>query len=136
MGGLERVGDLDGELEDLDELERSAVYSLGQVLALEPLHGDEVLVFVLVDLVHRADAGVIQGRCRASLALKTLQSGRIVREILGKEFERHAPTQPGVFRLVDDAHAAAAQLVGDAVVRDGLADQNDLLSRIHSGEIG
>ncbi len=30
--------------------------------------------------------------------------------------------QPRVLGLVDDAHAAAAQLLDDAVVRDGLAD--------------
>jgi hypothetical protein len=33
-----------------------------------------------------------------------------------------AAMQPGVFGLVNDTHAAAAQFLDDAVVRDGLAD--------------
>ena len=42
--------------------------------------------------------------------------------IFGQEFERDEATKLGVLGLVDDAHAPAAELLDDAVMRDGLAD--------------
>ena len=45
------------------------------------------------------------------------------RELVGDELERHRTAQPRIFGLVHDAHAAAAQLLDDAVVRERLTDQ-------------
>ena len=43
--------------------------------------------------------------------------------IVREEFQRHVAAQAGVFGFVDDIHAAAAQLLDDAVVRNGLPDE-------------
>jgi hypothetical protein len=40
-----------------------------------------------------------------------------------QKLEGDKATQPSVFGLVDDSHTAAAQLVQNAVVRNGLAQQ-------------
>jgi hypothetical protein len=40
-----------------------------------------------------------------------------------KELQGHEAVQPGIFSFVNDTHAATAQLLNDAVVRDGLADE-------------
>ena len=122
---LERVGDLDPDLEELPELEGPAPDPLGQRLALEQLHRDEVLALVLVDLVDRADAGVVERRGGARLALEALERGRVLRHLRGQELQRDVAAELRVLGLVDDAHAAAAELRSDPVVRDGLADHGD-----------
>jgi len=40
-----------------------------------------------------------------------------------EEFERHEAAKPGVFRLINYAHRTTAELLDDAIVRDGLTDQ-------------
>src|ERR1035441_3958375 len=47
---------------------------------------------------------------------------RIVGEFVGKELQGDVTTELEVFRLVDHAHSAAADLAEDAVVRDDLAN--------------
>ena len=44
-------------------------------------------------------------------------------QFIGQESEGHKAAEFGVLGLVDNAHPTAAQLLDDAVVRDGLADQ-------------
>jgi hypothetical protein len=55
-------------------------------------------------------------------ALEAGQSLRIFGNIVGQELEATKAVQLYVLGLVDDAHPAAAQLLDDAVVRDGLSD--------------
>ena len=43
---------------------------------------------------------------------------------LGEELQGHGSAEPGVLGLVDDAHAAAAELGEHAVVGDGLPDHD------------
>jgi hypothetical protein len=66
---------------------------------------------------------VVQSRSGASFAAETLESVRVTDQIIGEEFESDEAAEIRVFGLVDDAHAAAAQLFNDAVVRNGFADQ-------------
>jgi hypothetical protein len=44
------------------------------------------------------------------------------RQIVRQEFQGYKSAELGVLGLVHNAHAAATQLLDDAVVRDGLAD--------------
>ena len=74
------------------------------------------------NVVNRADVGMVQRRRRLRLALETRQRLRIARDVVGQELQRDEAVQARVLGLVDHAHAAAAQLLDDAVVRDGLAD--------------
>src|SRR5450432_3567838 len=92
-----------------------------QRLPGQALHHDEEMPLVLADLVNGADVGMVQGRCGASLAAKTLESLRILRSILGKKFQSDEPAQQRVLGFVDHAHAAAAEEFNDPVVGDGLA---------------
>jgi hypothetical protein len=55
-------------------------------------------------------------------------------EPLGEELERHLSAEAGVLRLVDDAHAPAAELLEDPVVGDRLADHDDAL-RVPDGNL-
>ncbi len=80
---------------------------------------------MLVDVVDRADVGVLERGGRAGLALKPLERLSVAGQLLGQELQRHAAAELQVLGLVDDAHAAAAELRDDAVVGDGLADHQE-----------
>ena len=82
----------------------------------------ELKISVLSDLVDGADVGMVQSRGRAGLAPEALQSLRVVRKLVGKKFQGDEAPELGVFSFVNHAHPAAAQLVHDAIVRDGLPD--------------
>src|SRR6516162_3713617 len=86
----------------------SADNPLTQGLPFQKLHGNEGLALVLTDIVNRANVGMIEGRGRLRFALETFESLAVLGQCLGQELERHKPVQPGVFRLVDHTHTAAA----------------------------
>jgi hypothetical protein len=48
---------------------------------------------------------------------------RILGEVVGQEFQSHEAVEASVLGFVDDSHAAAAEHLNNAVVRDGFADQ-------------
>jgi hypothetical protein len=56
------------------------------------------------------------------LATKTFQGLGVVSYFFGQELQGHEPAKASVLGLVHDTHPSAAQLLKDAVVRDGLAD--------------
>jgi hypothetical protein len=68
--------------------------------------------------------GVVQSRSGTSLPPEAFQCLRIMRDIFRQEFQGDETTQLGVLGLVDHAHPATAELLDDAVVRDGLADHS------------
>ena len=65
---------------------------------------------------------MIQSRCSTRFPLKTLARLRILCQLFGKELQGHAAAKTLVFRLVNHAHSAAAQLLDDAVMGDCLAE--------------
>ena len=94
-----------------------------QRLAVKELHGDEALALLLPDLVDGADIGVVQGRGGLGLAPEAFQCLRVLGHVIGQELEGNEATERRVLSLIHHTHPAAAQLLDDAVVRDGLADQ-------------
>src|SRR5271168_5091274 len=70
MGGIERVRDLDGDIEQLVSLEGTARNPMLERLAFQQLHSNEMNVFEGINLVDGADVRVVQGRCRPRLTLK------------------------------------------------------------------
>ena len=93
-----------------------------QSLTVEELHGDEGFAMLVVDFVNRADVGMVQGGSGLRLALETGEGLRIFGNFVGQELERDKAMQLDVLGFVDHAHAAAAEFLDDAVVRNGLAD--------------
>lgn len=92
--GLERIGNLDGEIEDLRELERLPVpQPVAQGLAFEQLHGQQRLAIGVIDLVDGADVRVVQRRGGARLALEALEREVVARELRRQELERDVAPQ-------------------------------------------
>ena len=84
--------------------------------AIQELHGDEGLAFVLANVMDGADVGMVQRRRGLCFALETRQGLRIVGEFLGQEFQGHEAVQARVFGLVHHTHAAAAELFDDPIM--------------------
>ena len=120
----ERVRNLNPSFQDFFKRERFARDVLFQSLPLEVLHGNEGLSVVITDFIDGANIGMVQ--CRGSLCL-TVGSGskslRIWRKSVRKEFQGNEAMEFGVFGLIHDTHTATAELLDDAVMRDGLADE-------------
>ncbi len=71
----------------------------------------------------RAYVGMLQcGGCLGFVE-KAFPCGLILRELGREELQRNGSLQPGVLGLVDDAHAAAAEVCEDPVVRDHLTNE-------------
>ena len=66
---------------------------------------------------------MVQRGSRLRLSVKARESQRISGHIVRQEFQGHVSAQPRVLGLVHNAHATAAELFDDSVMRDGLADE-------------
>jgi len=67
---------------------------------------------------------MIQGGRGLRFALKAGECLRIFSNLIRQELQGDKAMQLYVLSLVDHAHAAATQLLDDAVVRNGLADHS------------
>jgi hypothetical protein len=122
MRGVESVGNLDADIEELVYRERAAGDSLAQSLAFEQFHDEKRLAIMFADIVDRADSRVIQGRGRASFALEAFEREWISSEIRGEELQRDRASQTRIFRAENLAHAAAADGFENPVMGDRFAN--------------
>ena len=121
--GLERIGNLNGQIEHLGEPERLSTFqSLPQRLPFEQLHGQQRLPVDVVDLVDRADVRVVQRRGGTRFALEALERGMVLRERWREKLERNVTPEFRVVGAIHHTHPPRADLVKDAIVRDDLAN--------------
>ena len=122
VGGVQSVGNLDGQAEQNFRLDGLSGDAMLQSHTVQELHNEERMAVMLPDLMNRADIGMIESRGRLRLPLETSQCWGISGDLVRQELQGNKAMQGDVLRLVHHAHAATAQLLDDAVVRDGLAD--------------
>ena len=122
VGGVEGVGDFDGEREDGLGFERTAADLVFQRDAFEELHGNERLAILFADVVDRADVGMVQRGRRLRFALKAGKSLRVAGNIFGQKLKRDESVQACVLRFVDHAHATSAKFLDDLIVGDDPVD--------------
>src|SRR5262249_37123441 len=87
------VGNLDAKIKHRFDVQRLASDLVPQRLPLQQFHGDEGLPIGLINLVDRADVRVIQCRSGTSFTTEPFKGLCIVREFLGKEFQRNVATE-------------------------------------------
>ncbi len=112
----------DRQRQNYFRLHAAAPHPVLQRQAVQKLHGDERLAVVLANFVDGADIGMVQGRCGLGFALEAGEGLGVLGNIIGQELQGDEAMQLHVLGLVDDTHPAAAELLDDAVVRDGLPD--------------
>ena len=125
MSGVERVGNLNGEIEERGKSNWAAADSLAERLAFEKLHDEKRAAIRFAYIEERADAGMIERGDGAGFALKAFEHGGIVSEFAGEKFQRDEAAETDVFGAEDLAHAAAAERFDDAIMRECLADQSE-----------
>src|SRR5262249_28856018 len=109
-------------MQEYFQLHRAACNAVLQHHAIQELHGDESLATLLADVVNRTDVGVIQRRSGLRLPLEPGKHLRVAGYFWREELQGDEPMQAGVLGFIDHTHAASAELLQDAVMRDGLAD--------------
>src|SRR6185437_12971433 len=95
--------------------------------AFQQLHNHEVTAVLAADFVDGADVGMVERRGSAGLALKSLQSLWVARQLFREELQSDAPPQGEVLGLIDHAHPATAELLQNAVMGDGLTNHGAAL---------
>ena len=125
VGTGEGLADLQAVLQRVLQRQRLACHHLVESAAVDQLHGDEVAASNLVDLVDRDDVAVVEARrclrfLGEALARRVVGQGPLVQQL-----QRHRAPQLGVEGAVDDAHAAAADLLEDLEVEESLADHGE-----------
>ena len=120
MCGAQPVGRIDTDLQDPWQLQPAGRYQVLERRPLEEFHDDERAPVVLADIVDSADVGMVQSGRGQRLASKSTEGLGIFRQLVREQFERHKTMEPRVFRLVDDTHPAAPELMEDLVMRNRL----------------
>ena len=88
----------------------------GQGLAVDELHGVVVHAALAADGVDRDDVRVVQAGGGLGLDLEPLELPGVERRGERQDLQRHAAAERDLLGLVDDPHAAAADLAEDAEV--------------------
>jgi hypothetical protein len=122
MSRVQRVRDVDAERQDDLNLQWTPCDPVLQRQSVQKLHGDEGLAVLVVNFVDGADVRMIQCRSSLGFALKAGEGLRIFGYVVGQELEGNKAVELDVLSFVHHTHAAAAQHLDDAVVRDGLAN--------------
>jgi hypothetical protein len=121
-------GNLLRKRERVLERDRTALQALGQVLALDELHGEEVRGRAVrqrraLEAVHVGDVGMVEGREQLRLTLEARQALRVARQLLRQHLDRDVASELRVGGAIHLAHPAGADRGGDAVVRERAAHQ-------------
>ena len=91
--------------------------------AIEILHHDERMPVLLADLMNRANVRMVQSGSGARLAAKALKGLRVTDNVIREELQRHEAAKLSILGLVNNAHASAAKLLNNPVVRNRAANK-------------
>ena len=127
VGRVEGIRQLGRNIQQAVERHRPRTQFAIEGDALEQFHGNKRLHFCACECTFfygkdGADVGMVQGRSRARLEQEAVERTLLARELRRQEFQRHPAAERQILRFVDHTHPAAAQLAGNAVVKDGLVD--------------
>ena len=112
---VERIGKRDGDRQELAHRQRAAQQPLGERLALEQLHDQEVNAVLGADVVERADVRVLEARDRSGFSRQPLAPLGVLVEVLGQHLDRDLAVESGIAGAVDLAHTPGPEEPHDLV---------------------
>jgi DNA-binding winged helix-turn-helix (wHTH) protein len=80
------------------------------------------MAVLLTNLMDRADIGMVESGGRLRLPLETSQCLGVSGDLVRQELQGNKTMESSVLSFVNNTHPPSAELLNDAVVRDGLAD--------------
>ena len=95
---------------------------LPQAHPIHKLHQQVIKAVGLAEVIDGDDVGMVEPRQRLRLARETLGKARVFLLLAGQDFQRHEAVEPRLARLIDHAHAAAAQAFKDFQLRELAGD--------------
>src|SRR5580698_9241933 len=122
MGRCQGIGCLNTQIEKCGGRDWALADSFFQVLPFQQLHNDRWPSILFLHFINGADAWMVQRGGSLGLALKPLEGFWVARQRNRKKFQSNTSPQANIFRFENHPHAATAQILDNAVVRDGLAD--------------
>ena len=125
VGELQRVAQRRHDGQRLFRREFSHAQELPQIHAVHKFHEQIIKTARLSEVVNGDDVGMVQGGQRLRLARETFGELRFPHALRCEEFQRHQAVQRLLPRLVNHAHAAAAQAFKD-FLRPGLRRRHRL----------
>ena len=120
--GIESVGDLDADFRGFGNGYGTGSQKLVQGLTFKEFHVNVGAAILFFDGVDGADSRMVHGGGRTGFAKESLGGSGIEEVGFQEKFESHATAELGVFRFVDETHAAAAELAKDSIVSDCLVE--------------
>ena len=116
LGFRQCIGDLDGVLQDIIQLQPAAWNQLAERLALDIFHDNEVGAIVTGDVMDGDDVGMIEGRGGFGFLDEAPLAIRIGDEFGWKHFDGNKAVQMLVACLVDNSHPSLAEKRENLVV--------------------
>lgn len=77
---------------------------------------------MFIDVVNGADVWMVERRGSLRFTLESFQGLPVLREVLRQELQGDGTLELRVLGLIDDTHAAATELLHDAIVGKGPAN--------------
>ena len=114
--GLEAIGNLHEQRNGFVDRDGASRDALGQSLALNELHDQELAAFVLLQAVQGRDIRVIELSQDPGLSLEPSQAFLVLGELLRQDLDRHIPAELSVSGPVNLSHPAFADGLEDLVV--------------------
>ena len=118
------VGDLNGVLQGLRERQSLTRDTVGKRFAGDELHGNERDFPIGGNVVNGDDVGMVQRRRGFRLLSETADPFAVGGPARRQYLDGDKAVQVSVPRLVHDTHPAFAQLAGDGVMEQTLAQHN------------
>ena len=87
MGGVERIGNFDGQFEHPVEVERCPAKQLAKRMSFQAFHSNEEIALLFSDFVDSADIWMVQRRRDAGFATEPIICLGIAGKVVGEEFE-------------------------------------------------
>ena len=101
---------------------RPACIAWRQVDAIDEFHQQKVEMLGVPEIVNGDDVRVVQAREHAALAVEALGKTRVLRQLVGKQFQRDEAIEMRLAGLEDETHAAPANKFENLKLREGGGD--------------
>ena len=105
---VQRIGNLDCELQHLLDRQRASLQSLRERLAFDIFHHQKIDVVLVAGIEKRADVRMIQAGDGFRFALEPLAQFRAISEMRGQNFDRDGSIEARIAGFIHFAHSARA----------------------------